>query len=564
MTADLSIGAGMGEPVPGAPLGRDPVGAAGLETSDQIKGSTLLMLGRVIGVLANMVVQVVVVRYLSKGDYGAFAYALSFVTTIRIFVTLGHARTITRFFAIYEERREYDKLFGTILMELGIVATMGLASVAGAWALQGWIAGTLVGDPLVANVLLLIIVLAPIEALDELLEGLFAVFARPKSVFMRRYVLTPALKLSVVAVLVTTGQGVTFLAAGYVVVSAAGLAFYVPVLLRTMRERGLLEHFHWRSARMPVREVFSFSIPLLSNELFLISMSTVPVMVLGFYRGAAAVAALRAIRPVATLNSFVVRSFHLLFLPLASRLYARADEEGLRAAYWRTAVWIAVLTFPMLAMTLVFAEPVTVTLFGERYRDSAPYLALLAVGYYCNAALGFNSVVLQVVGRLRYLVLVNTGSALVAILLCLVLAPTYGALGVAVAESGVLVLQNLLNQLGLRRIGVGVFSRAHARVYGSILLVTGALWVLERTLDPGLPGSLVLAGTGAAVVFRLNRELMGIADIYPRLAAVPLLRHLAGPRPADTGAGGATGHTDEADTGDDPGVPGSTSPREGP
>jgi O-antigen/teichoic acid export membrane protein len=399
------------------------------------------------------------------------------------------------------------------------------------------LAETLVQDSLAISVLIVVIILAPVEALDQLMEALFAVFARPRSVFIRRYVLSPALKLSVVAVLVGTGQGVMFLAVGYVVVSAAGLVFYVPVMIRAMRLRGLLEHFHWRSARMPVREVFGFSIPLLSTEFVLVSMSTASVIILGFFSGPAAVAAFRAIRPAAMLNSFVMRSFNLLFLPLVSRLYARDDREAIREAYWRTAVWIAVLTFPMFAMTFVFAEPMTVTLFGERYRGSAPLLAILAVGYYFNAALGFNSVVLQVVGRLRYLVVVNTSSALANIAVCLLLVPPLGALGVAIAGGFALVLQNVLNQWGLRRgIGVGVFSRAHARVYGSIVTATAALWLIERLLSPEIILSVVLAGTGAAVVFAVNRRIFGIVDIYPGLASVPLLGRLLGAPSAVTAA----------------------------
>lgn len=516
-------------PVAGSNSGKGAhVPTAGQETTEQIKGSAVLMSGRVIEVLANMVVQVLVVRYLSKGDYGAFAYALSFVATIRILVTLGHGRTITRFFAIYEERRQYDKLFGAILMEFSIIGAMGLTSFLGAWAFQGWLGATLAQDPYVVSVLLVVLVLAPFEALDEIMEGLFAVFARPKAVFLRRYVLSPALKLCVVVTLVVSGRGIMFLALGYVIVSAIGLAVYIPAMLRVLRHRGILEHFHWRSAKMPVKEVFNFSIPLLSAEFVLISIDTISVMILGFYRGTGAVAAFRAIRPAATLNSFVMRSFNLLFLPLASRLYARSDEAGMREAYWRTAAWIAVLTFPMFAVTFVFAEAMTVMLFGERYRDSAVYLTILSVGYYLNAAFGFNSTILQVAGRLRYLVVVNTTAAVTNIALCLLLVPAHGPLGVALSGSIAMVLQNVSNQFGLRHVGVGFFPRTHVRVYGSIVMAISVLWVLERMLRPGIIGSVMLAGLGAAAVFVVNRHLLSIIDMYPGLATVPLVRRFLG------------------------------------
>jgi len=44
-----------------------------------IRGSSLLFCGRLIGLALNLAVQVLAVRYLSKRDYGAFAYALAVV-----------------------------------------------------------------------------------------------------------------------------------------------------------------------------------------------------------------------------------------------------------------------------------------------------------------------------------------------------------------------------------------------------------------------------------------------------------------------------------------------------
>ena len=43
----------------------------------QIRGSTLLLVGQLLAKGVNFGVQVLIVRYLSKSDYGALAYALS-------------------------------------------------------------------------------------------------------------------------------------------------------------------------------------------------------------------------------------------------------------------------------------------------------------------------------------------------------------------------------------------------------------------------------------------------------------------------------------------------------
>ena len=47
------------------------------ESRKQVRGSTLLLMGRCIALLINLAVQVITVRYLAKEEYGAFAFGIS-------------------------------------------------------------------------------------------------------------------------------------------------------------------------------------------------------------------------------------------------------------------------------------------------------------------------------------------------------------------------------------------------------------------------------------------------------------------------------------------------------
>ena len=142
---------------------------------------------------------------------------------------------------------------------------------------------------------------------------------------------------------------------------------------------------------------------------------------MGFILGVAVLAGFTGLslsnraRQVANAHTFFNLGISLVFLPftpLAARMFARHDREGINQLYWQTAIWIAVLSFPLFALTFSLADPLTVTLFGERYEGSAVYLSLLALGYYFNAALGFNGLTLKVYGRLRYIVTINILAAL--------------------------------------------------------------------------------------------------------------------------------------------------------
>src|SRR5262245_28798132 len=87
---------------------------------EHIRGSSLLLTGRLLTLGVTFLAQVLTVRYLSTSDYGAWTYALSLSTLLQSVVALGLDRAITRFVPIYKERLEYDKLLGVVLLVVGV------------------------------------------------------------------------------------------------------------------------------------------------------------------------------------------------------------------------------------------------------------------------------------------------------------------------------------------------------------------------------------------------------------------------------------------------------------
>ena len=91
------------------------------ETTGQIRGSSLLLVGRTMSMAVNFLVQILIVRYLTPKDYGAFAYALSIVVLGQTLITFGLDRGVSRFLSIYDEHADYDRLLGTIVMVAGTI-----------------------------------------------------------------------------------------------------------------------------------------------------------------------------------------------------------------------------------------------------------------------------------------------------------------------------------------------------------------------------------------------------------------------------------------------------------
>lgn len=493
----------------------------------QVRGSSLLMVGRVLSLLFTVSTQVLVVRSLSTTDYAVVAYALALVASGRVLLSLGQGKILSRFLTHYDERGEPDRMLGSLVLAALTIAVTSAAC----FAVLPFVAGGLLesvspADDAVA-VLLVLVLLAPMEAVDQVFIALFAVFTRPRAIFFRKYVLTPALRLLVVALLALTGQRALFLAIGYVLAQAVGLVLYAVMLTGVFRRRGLTAYLRPSRLTLPVRPVLRLALPTLTGEFVFLSMTTGSVVLLGVYWGALELAAYAAVLPAARLNQFVYSAFGTLYLPTAARLHARGDRAGSLLAYWQTAVVVAVFSFPVLAMTTVFAAGTTVLLFGERYASSADVLVLLSIGYYVNAALGHNAYTLVAFGRGRLLATVNVTCALTNLLLCWLLVPEHGAVGVGIANCATLALQNALYQWDTGRVlGCSPLPRSRVRPYLLVLAACGVLLLVDLALQPGVLVAIPLVLLVWAGLLLLTREQLELAQTFPELRRVPLLGRL--------------------------------------
>jgi O-antigen/teichoic acid export membrane protein len=509
--------------VPARPAAAEAEAARGAAHA-QLRGSSLLLVGRGVSLLATLAIQVIIVRYLTKTEYGAFAYALSIATLAAGLTTAGLDRAVPRFVPIYDEANDHGRLIGTIAVALGTILGLGFVLVLAIVGLQGWLAGTGIADPQAVALLAILIALAPLQAIDDLQTALLAVVSTPRAIFVRRYLLTPGLRVLVVLLLAASGGDARFLATGYVLAAAVGVVIYGAVLWRILRERGFIGRALESGVRFPFRAVFGFALPLLSTDLLYLILGASDVVVLGYFRGPVAVADLRAVQPLAILNQVVLSSFTLLYTPLAARLFARRDGAGAQEAYWQTAVWIATLSFPIFAATSALAGPLTATLFGPAYASSAAILAILATGYYANAALGFNGLTLKIHGHIRLAVAIDLAAAAINVVAILALVPPLGAVGAALGTATTLVVHNVFKQIALQwATGISLFDLRSGALYAGIVAVGLALWMAALVVRPSLPVGIGFVLVATAVVYAIGRDRLDVARVFPEARSIPVL-----------------------------------------
>ena len=490
-----------------------------------VRGSSLMVVGRMISMFINLAVHVATVQYLGETDYGVFAYAVSISSLAASASLFGQDRALGRFLPLYDERGVHGRAQGAILVAFSTVFLLGSSIVAIILGLHA-VGIDLTNDQRAVSALLILIAVAPFTAVDTLFVSLFAVVAKPSAIFWRRHVLTPCLRLASVLAVIATAGSVEQLAVFYLIAGIVGVLIYAVMAVRTI-SRMPLGGPHPRS--YPFGELYRFGGPMVSSDVAQALRMSLVVIFLEALRSVEEVGAFRAVLPLAQLNLVAMQSFKLLYLPVASRMFSRGDNKAAADLYWQSAAWLAVGTFPIFVTTFSFSEPLTRYVLGEEYVPSATVMAVLAFGYYVSAALGLNAQTLKASGRIKLVVAVDTGTAILAVALNLILISRYGALGAAMATTGALLIQNLLVHLGLRRILDGLPLPAnHRKAYVWVAVAALVLLAVQVSLEPPLVVSAIVGLATSMVVLVRNRDVLMLGDTFPELARIPVLGKFVG------------------------------------
>jgi O-antigen/teichoic acid export membrane protein len=522
---DAGADAAEGSRPPADGDGRDAFG----DETRHFRGSTVLFFGRFIGLGLDLLTQIVIVRALTRTEFGAFAFGLAVASFAATVALVGMDKTISRFVPMYEEQGDQRRLAGAIVVAFGVVAGISAAMLLVLIGLRSSISDEVVESELARELLLILFLLAPLRAFDSLMTSTFAIFGSARSIVIRRNVVAPGLQLLVVVVVLATAQSPHVLAAGYVLAGAIGLTAFGWLLFKRLQRMGVVERVRRRDITLPARELIGFSLPLLSTDVVYLLRTSAIIVLLQYLATSDEVAAYSAVLPIARQNLIVYQSFAVLFVPVAARLFARAEGERLRMLYWQTSAWIAVATFPALVLSVPLASDVTVLLFGEAYRDSGIVLAVLAIGHYVSAAFGFNVMTLRVQGSIRIIVVADVLAAIISVGGSLLLIPVWGALGAAIATTATLIAQNVLYQVGLRRSSVGLPAAQHVAMYLAIAAAILVLTAIQVTLNPPLPIGIALGGMVWLGLLIGTRRPLDIGRYFPELRRVPVIRALVAP-----------------------------------
>jgi O-antigen/teichoic acid export membrane protein len=488
-----------------------------------VRGAAFVAVGTLVGLALNLFGRAVFTRAYEPADYGAFAIAFTVVTVGGSVATLGLrtglARQVAYGNADADEQGEAVGDPGTLVAWALVVTAASGAALGAAAVLGADAAAAVLGEQRYATAFRVGGAGLPAFALITVATAVFRGYSRTRERVLFRDVLRngalPLFLVPVAGVGLPAGYGLAALPASLWVTALAFLAYLVRENTAGFRT-GVVARLR---STAPLVGLLRFSFPLLLSSLLIQVMAWTDVVMLGYFAPPAVVGTYEAVRPLYRAVQMVWGAMLFMYVPLVSEYHAKDATGALRRAYAALTKWFTALTFPVVAVFMLYPATTLEAVYGPSYAAGAPALRVLAATMFLHSVMGPNGATLAALGRTRVLAWANFFAAVVNVALNLALIPRLGLTGAALATATAFVLRNLARVGLLYRIDrVHSFTRAvlapFALAGAAAAAGAGLLGSVDAALLPavavGVAAAYLLAFLAAGVE-REDRELAAAA-----------------------------------------------------
>jgi O-antigen/teichoic acid export membrane protein len=395
------------------------------------KGTGIVFVGSLVSLLLGFIGRPLIVRCGTEADYGVYSLGLVILGICATIATLGLQVGASRSIAYARGKNDSEKVRKLIpaSIQLSLIAGISLGIIV--FFTSDIIAVKIFHDASLGLPLKIFALGIPISALINVFISIFQGFddTKPTAYFqyILRSLLFPLLLLPVIFLkLRFTGVYYAYLAS--LVISSVVLMVYA------VRRLPFPIGFRTRiSANPAARGLLLFSLPLLGATMCALIISSADTLILGGLKGSAHVGLYNAARPLADIIPAPLAALGVIYLPVASGLYAQGSIPEMRRIFSVLTKWLVSATLPVFLISFLFPETVISFLFGASYTSAATALRILSLGVMISNFSGLSGLTLAAMGQVRFMMWVYLAVALLNVGLNLALIPALGIEGAAIA-----------------------------------------------------------------------------------------------------------------------------------
>ena len=423
-------------------------------TSRLAKNTGLLFLGGGIATILNTVQAILVARILGSSEYGYFALVVASVGIVLQFTDFRTWEVVIGLLPRSLREGSEDHSWEIVYTMFFVDLISGCITILIVSILGGFLAEVFANDESLGSLIRLYSLIAPAMLLSN---GVFAGFLRTFDKFSwitAKSVVVNFLQFGLIMLALAMDLGIRGVLIGIII--SQYIDMFASLLLVRREWKAQIDHPSNISGLAIIRTLkrhgnYIGNIWLSGSIKGL--QSRIDVLLLGLFASPSAVGKYRLSLDVVGSLSRIGSPFQDSLFPMISELES-ANERG---SIWRigkqVTVFLGIILVPVLVIVIFFGEPIMLLMVGDDYEGTGVILAILTVGIVVNTILVWARPLLIAQLRIKQANIIAIAGFLLEIFLFLLLVPKLQAIGVALALSGMYILNAVVSAwVGLRGI----------------------------------------------------------------------------------------------------------------
>lgn len=405
-----------------------------------VKGTGTALVGTFFGLLLQFLTRILLVRYGTQSEFGAFSLSLTVFSLLTVLAGVGMYEGMTRYTAYLRGKGqlEYIRQLARDAILLPLLTSVVVAVVL--FMTSEFLASWIFRSAQLALPFRVLSVGLPLITLVNSIAAIYRGFDRvgPQMIFQTIVVSGLFLVLSSAIIMIKLQFDLVYYA--YVLSMAISLILFI--IYSGYLKEIYRQNSNPRRTNGLRRELIIFSLPIMGTALLYALATSMDTLILGFVRPVAEVGIYSAAYTMAGILTVFLAAFQLVFVPISSGLFSRNMLAELKRNYIIATKWLTSATFPLFLVLFLFPDAVLNSVFGSNYVGGADAMRVLLVGCILSNLLSPSAGILIAVGTPKYNLYGTALAVAMNIIMSAALIPGLGILGAAVASAVSMVLLN--------------------------------------------------------------------------------------------------------------------------
>ncbi len=406
------------------------------------KGAGIAFIGSLVSLFFAFISRILVARIGTEADYGVFSLAFAILSICVVIATLGLQRGATRSIAYARGKNDSERVQKLIPASIQFSLLAGISLGIIVFFTSDIIAAGIFHDAALALPLKIFALGIPFFTLIMVFVSIFRGFGDVKPTVYFRDILRNLLFLVFFVPIIFLN--LPFTAVFYALLASLAISCVALIVYAGKRLSFPIKFWTRAYASPMAKELLLFSLPLLGVATLGMIIMWTDTLMLGGLKTSADVGLYNAAHPLAQFISAPLSAMILIYMPVASGLYAQGAMVEIRKNFSILTKWLCSATLPVFLILFLFPETVLGFLFGADYVAAAAALRILSLGFIISNFLGPNGATLIAMGKARFMMWATLATGVLNIGLNFVLIPPLGIEGAAIASVAAITSINLI------------------------------------------------------------------------------------------------------------------------